>query len=74
MPRSLSTFCLLMASRMFRYIPHIVQNPGQIWLTPFFLMHLYAHTYLKIYALFTLTNVSLLLSIPELVTLHTSYI
>lgn len=48
-----------MASRLLRYIPYLAGHPNEVWLLPFFLLHLYAHTLLKVYALFTLTNVSL---------------
>lgn len=51
-------FFLVMGSRLIRYIPYLLANPLHLWLVPFFLIHLYAHTLLKIYALFTLTNVS----------------
>lgn len=54
---STSSFVLLLSSRLFRYIPFFVKHPDLVWLVPFFLMYLYAHAFLKAYALFTLTNV-----------------
>jgi hypothetical protein len=56
---SWSAFTILFASRLIRFVPFMVSHPSHLWLTPFIFIYLYGHTFLKLYALFTLTNVGL---------------
>ena len=54
----ISAVTMMLSSRLPRHIPHILENPSVMIRVPLFLLFLYANSVMKIYALFTLNNVS----------------